>query len=157
MLYAMNGERLDGDPDSLDGYSLEVRNFLKVTMLVLINTGDVDRTRRTIQGMVNTGELKKPSEISDLKTLIHDFMNKHEAIRDLFNTDTGRILQRQDSEICEEILTQFYSQDIPVLGVHDSFIIASNFEKKLRSKMNEVFYNKFKAICHISQRGRKKT
>ena len=157
MLYALIGERLDGDPYSLDGYSDEIRKFLKVAMLILINTGDIERARRTIQGMVNTGELKKPSEISDLKALINNFMNKHEAIRDLFDSETGLILQRQDSEICEKVLTQFYAQDIPVLGVHDSFIIASNFEKKLHSKMNEVFYNKFRAICHISKKGRKKT
>jgi len=40
-------------------------------------------------------------------------------------------------------------KEIPVLSVHDSFIIASDLEKKLRSAMNETFYNKFKKICHI--------
>ena len=125
-------------------------------MLVLINTGDEEKTRKTIQGMINSGDIKKPSNINNLKTLIRDFMNKHEAIQDLFDVDTGLILQRHDSDICEDILSQFYNQDIPVLGVHDSFIIGSKYAQKLRSAMKEAFYNKFKVICEITQKGRKK-
>ena len=105
--------------------------------------------------MINNKEIKKPSEITNLKTLIRDFMNKHEPIKDLFDCDTGLILQRKDSEICESILSQFYSQDIPVLGVHDSFIIASDFEKKLEIAMKEAFYNKYGVICHVSKKGQK--
>ncbi len=84
-------------------------------------------------------------------------MNKHEPIRNLFDAETGLRLQRQDSDISEAILTIFSKQDIPILGVHDSYIVASEFKEKLRMAMKEVFYNKFKAICHISEKGSKKT
>jgi hypothetical protein len=126
-------------------------------MLVLINTGDVEKTRKSIQGMINSKELTKPAEVMNLKRLIQSIADKHSAILNLLDNDTGLKLQRLDSDITESIQMHFYDQDIPVLGVHDSFIVASDFENKLRAAMKEVFYNKFKKICQISKKGQKKS
>jgi hypothetical protein len=87
---------------------------------------------------------------------MRDFLHKHEPIIDLFSANTGLRLQRQDSDICDRILTYFSENDIPILGVHDSYIVGVEHEEKLRKTMEDVFYNKFKAICHISKKGQKK-
>jgi hypothetical protein len=48
ILYALSGEQLDEDPYSFSGYSPNVRGFLKIVMLVLINTGDEARARKAL-------------------------------------------------------------------------------------------------------------
>jgi hypothetical protein len=106
--------------------------------------------------MINSGELQRPPEITDLKILIQGFLKKHEPIKDLF-AKTGLKLQRLDSDISEDIMTHFCSLDIPILGVHDSYIVATIYEEKLRKAMKEVFYNKFNVICYVSKKGSKKT
>ena len=83
-------------------------------------------------------------------------MEKHSAIRDLFDNDTGLKLQRLDSDICESVLMEFYTKDIPVLSVHDSFIVSKNYETELFQAMERVFFNKFNKKCDISKKREKK-
>ena len=102
--------------------------------------------------MLNQKEIEKPSEVYSLKDLIKAFMEKHGPIRDLFDNDTGLKLQRLDSDICEAVLMDFYAKDIPVLSVHDSFIISKNYESELAQAMERVFSNKFNKKCDISKK-----
>jgi len=153
ILYALNDLPFNEDLYALKGYSTGIRGFLKMVMMVLINTGDVEKTRSAIQGMINSKKLYKPTEVTDIRKIIDSLIDKHSDIYNLFSNDTGLKLQRLDSDITESIQMIFYKQDIPVLSIHDSFIIASGFEKKLRIAMEETFYNKFKKICHVSKKG----
>ena len=155
ILYAINGIQLQEDPYSLNGCSHKIRNFLKVVMLILINTGDKEKARRALQGRINIGEIIKPRKIEDLKALIEAFIDKHSAIKNLFNSNTGLKLQRLDADICESVQMQFYQNGIPVLSVHDSFVINAVFEKKLHEIMEETFYNKFKKRCQVTKKGKK--
>jgi len=99
MLYALNDLPLNEDPYSLKGYSAEIRGFLKMVMLVLINTGDAEKTRSAIQGMINSKELSKPTEVTNLRKLIDSFIDKHCDIYNSFDNDTGLKLQRLDSDL----------------------------------------------------------
>jgi len=156
MLYALKGIQLEGDAYKLEGYSSEIRAFLKTVMLIRINTESDEHAIRAIQGLINKREIEKPSEVNSLKKLIQAFMEKHGPIRDLFDNDTGLKLQRLDSDICEDVLMEFYEKDVPVLSVHDSFIIGKNYESELAQDMERVFYNKFNKKCDISKKCRKK-
>ena len=152
MLYALKGIQLEGDAYKLKGYSHRIRNFLKTVMLIRINTESDEHAIRAIQGLINQREIEKPSEVYSLKDLIKAFMEKHGPIRDLFDNDTGLKLQRLDSDICEAVLMDFYAKDIPVLSVHDSFIISKNYESELAQAMERVFSNKFNKKCDISKK-----
>lgn len=155
ILYAINGIQLQEDPYSLNGCSHKIRDFLKVVMLILINTGDLEKARRALQGRINKGEIIKPREIEDLKVLIEAFIDKHSAIKNLFDSNTGLKLQRLDADICESVHKYFYQNGSPVLSVHDSFVVNAVFEKKLHEIMEEVFYNKFKKMCQVTKKGKK--
>lgn len=157
MLYALNGIQFEGDAYKLEGYSSEIRDFLKTVMLVRINTKSDEHAVRAIQGEINKREIEKPSEVYSLKDLIKAFMEKHSSIRDLFDNDTGLKLQRLDSDICEAVLMEFYAKDVPVLSVHDSFLIGKNYESELAQAMERVFYNKFNKKCQITKKGEKKS
>jgi len=155
ILYAINGIQLQEDPYSLSGCSHEIREFLKVVMLILINTGDKEKARRAIQNLINKGDIIKPREIEDLKVVIKAFIDKHNDIKNLFDSNTGLKLQRLDADICESVQMHFYQNGVPVLSVHDSFVINAIFEKKLYETMQEVFYNKFKKRCQVTKKGKK--
>ena len=152
MLYALKGIQLEGDAYKLEGYSSEIRAFLKTVMLIRINTESDEHAIRAIQGLINKREIEKPSEVNSLKKLIQTFMEKHGPIKDLFDNDTGLKLQRLDSDICEAVLMEFYEKDIPVLSVHDSFIIGKNYESELAQAMGRAFFNKFNKKCDISKK-----
>jgi len=156
MLYALKGIQLEDDAYKLKGYSPKIRDFLKTVMLIRINTENDEHAIKAIQGLINQRELKKPSEVNSLKDLIKAFMEKHNSIRDLFDNDTGLKLQRLDSDICEAVLMEFYEKDIPVLSVHDSFIIGKNYESELLQAMERAFVNKFNTKCDISKKRQKK-
>ena len=152
MLYALKGIQLEGDAYKLEGYSSRIRDFLKTVMLIRINTESDEHAIRAIQGLINQREIEKPSEVYSLKDLIKAFMEKHGPIRDLFDNDTGLKLQRLDSDICEAVLMDFYAKDIPVLSVHDSFIVSKDYESELAQAMERVFSNKFNKKCDISKK-----
>jgi hypothetical protein len=156
MLYALKGIQLESDAYKLEGYSSEIRDFLKTVMLIRINTESDELAIRAIQGLINQRKIEKPSGVNSLKKLIQAFMEKHSLIRDLFDNDTGLKLQRLDSDICEAVLMEFYEKDIPVLSVHDSFIIGKDYESELLQAMERVFFNKFNKKCDISKKRQKK-
>jgi hypothetical protein len=148
--------QFDGNFYNVEGYSDNCREFLKQVMLILMNNGDPERTRKAVQSDINKRKLRKPAEVKEIMPVIKALIDKHAAIKNHFDIDIGRRLQRLDSDVCDAVQTYFYNQDIPVLGVHDSFIIASEFEKKLEIAMKEAFFNKFKKMCNISKKGQKK-
>jgi hypothetical protein len=152
MLYALKGIQIESDAYKLEGYSSEIRAFLKTVMLIRINTESDEHAIRAIQGLINQRKIEKPSEVNSLKKLIQAFMEKHGPIRDLFDNDTGLKLQRLDSDICEAVLMEFYEKDIPVLSVHDSFIIGKDYESELLEAMERAFVNKFNKKCDISKK-----
>ena len=152
MLYSLKGFQLEGDAYKLEGYSSKIRNFLKTIMLIRINTRSDEHAVRAIQGLINQKKIEKPSCTYNLKDLVEAFMKKHNTIRELFDSDTGLKLQRLESDICEEVLIDFYVKDIPVLSVHDSFIIGKEYESDLSQSMERAFYNKFSKKCDISKK-----
>ena len=156
MLYAQKGIQFEGDAYELNGYSSKIRYFLKTVMLIRINTESDEHAIKVIQGLINQKEIEKPSEVHSLKDLIKAFMELHGPIRDLFDNDTGLKLQRCDSDICAAVLMEFYEKDVPVLSVHDSFIVGKNYETELAQAMERAFFNKFNKKCGISKKGQKK-
>jgi len=156
MLYALKGIQWEGDAYTLEGYSSETRGFLKEVVLIRMNNKSDEEAAKAIQGEINRGEIEKPPEVHNLRDLIKAFMEKHSPIRDLFDNDTGLKLQRCDSDLCEAVLMEFYEKDVPVLSVHDSFIISKNCETELAEAMERAFFNKFNKKCGISRKGRKK-
>jgi len=156
ILYAQRGLEPNGDLYNLSGYSEDYRGLIKRITFMLLNTGDKEKTRKSVQWEINRRNIKPPPGLSSIREMVDAVMVKHEAIADMFNKDIGKRLQRLDADISEDIFTYFSGQDVPILGVHDSFIIDAKNEEKLREVMKEVFFNKFKTVCHVSKKGKKK-
>ena len=84
--------------------------------------------------------------VKQLRQLILD---KHEPIKDSFFCGMGNKLQFRDSQLAEQIMLRFAKQDIPVLPVHDSFIIIRGLYSELVNVMHEEFEKMFGASIKI--------
>ena len=76
-------------------------------------------------------------------TLYQDMKKKHGRITKYINSDIGIWLQYEDSKLTEQILVHFTKQGIPVLPVHDSYIIPSAHAVELKAKMMEIYEKRF--------------
>jgi hypothetical protein len=54
----------------------------------------------------------------------------------------GLRLQRLDADIAEQVMLHFARQDIPCLGIHDSFIVPQRHEGELRETMIASYYRR---------------
>ena len=63
----------------------------------------------------------------------------HQRIADDFLTGLGRELMRVESSIALDVLYYFAAKGVPVLGVHDSFIVPHSYGKELRLVMQKCY------------------
>ena len=68
---------------------------------------------------------------------------KHAPIARRFFTEVGIELQRLESDIALGIITNLKAKGIVCLPIHDSFIVAREYEDELRFEMKNVYKSKF--------------
>ena len=56
-------------------------------------------------------------------------------LTDLFGTGIGLEFQRIDSDIAEATMLHFTNRNIPILPVHDSFVMHHGYEDELHNVM----------------------
>ena len=75
----------------------------------------------------------------NLKELVLALRDKHPKIADYFFKAKGIELQNIDALIAQNIIDKFTSEGIPVLCVHDSFIIQADKAEELEKQMTTAF------------------
>lgn len=154
MLYHERGIDYCDDPYSLpllvahEGKEgLEARHYregVKALTQALIN-GDSDGKpeRAKIEGFSF-----KPFTRPDVRRMIEE---KHESIIDAFGTGAGLHLQRRDSDLALDIITNMRKRGIIALPVHDSFIAPKSKEIALRGEMKGTYKEAFSFYPIIKQ------
>jgi hypothetical protein len=62
-------------------------------------------------------------------------LEKHEAIKDAFVSNAGKVIQRMDSDIALDVIVNLMDQDILALPIHDSFIVQAAHRQALHDQM----------------------
>lgn len=147
LLYAAEGIQYKGDPYSVVDKRPEARPFLKAILLCMLNAKNEITAERAANYWLYEAE---PTEQEELKKLgitrarpfIDKFMIEHEPIAHYFckGKDTGMRVMNKDSKIALDIVNHFAKQDIPILSVHDSFIV----QEKYREELLQVMKNEYK-------------
>jgi vacuolar-type H+-ATPase subunit F/Vma7 len=78
--------------------------------------------------------------------LLNAFIERNPEIGPYMNSDKGIKFMNTDSRVSDKIIDHFVQQDIPILCVHDSYIVPDQYEDELREQMTEAF----KAIIKVS-------
>lgn len=138
ILFAKHGLAIPEDPYALvpgiaDNDTL--RGHAKTTFLALLNAGK-----------------RGTSEPKDFDAAEHGMTKAtfQQSVRDafpmlpgIFGTGIGLRLQREDSDLAERIMLHFAAKGVPVLSVHDSFIIAAEHKDELVQVMRAVFHETY--------------
>ncbi|TIS23901.1 MAG: hypothetical protein E5X07_15770 [Mesorhizobium sp.] len=129
MLYAQVGQQLEGDAYAIDGIGPEFRPVVKTTTLKMINA---------------KGHIQPPLKSAlppgfSWKNLQEAILAKHKPIAEFFGSGEGIRLQRLDSDIAEEVIITMMDKGIPVLPIHDSFIVAEGHADQLSATMLDAY------------------
>jgi hypothetical protein len=149
----------DAEPPSgglylLDGYSKDIRKVIKNIFFKMLNSKSKEAAmgaiRAWLNGWAGVGIKKKkepqiPEELGNLKSgddldhLMEMVLTKHAPIRQYFyNPKISGILTNIDSQVTDHILRYFTSMKIPVLPIHDSYIIDARVIFHLQEYMHKV-------------------
>ena len=134
--------QLTGSDEKLRAKEAE-RLLIKTVMLVLINTKSEDTALKGIRKRIRelTGDQYShdyhPLKDVLLKKYIKAIRMKHKPIASYLAHSGGMELQYLDSQITEEIVNYFSMRGIPILCVHDSYIIWKEYLQDLRFQMNK--------------------
>ena len=72
--------------------------------------------------------------------IIKEFLKKHSAVKESYlrGKQYGDMIQCWEADIVFEIVLELVKRDIPVLTIHDSFIVQQRHEGLLKKLMSEV-------------------
>ena len=81
-----------------------------------------------------------PTKFKDkqLEALLQQFVNLNPHLEEDLCTDKGISLMNVDSMIAAYVINKFAEQNIPILTVHDSFIVQTDQQKTLKKYMEEA-------------------
>ena len=140
ILYADKGIVLEEDAYDI-GIGKEHRDIVKQSFNAMVQAKSKLTTPPIDIDWKSTGKTWKA-----LRQLILD---KHEPIKDSFFCGMGNRLQFKDSQLAERIMLHFAKRDVPVLPVHDSFIITRGLFSELVNVMHKEFEKMFQVPIKI--------
>ena len=102
----------------------EQRAIVKLLVLTAINAKTEESAYSAFRNDRPTGSLQKKSTNDELASLLTAFIDKHPHLRDDLCSDQGIRLMKIDSQITTEVLKASTELKVPILSVHDSYIIS---------------------------------
>lgn len=149
MLYHLNGMPCVTEPYEIPGvrdflddrFASEQRGFVKELTIRLINS---DGHQVRALGTATGDDIEREFGVRlhgalPLKVVLDVIRKFHAPVAKGLGRGVGLTLQNLDSEICDQIHHAMMGHDIPVLSVHDSFIVGRSAEDELRSAMIQFY------------------
>lgn len=140
------GVRLADDPYDLGELLLpdvittkeQQRAYVKLLVLMGINA---DSDKKAFQAFRNDDRQDKVANSLtniQLAAVLDAFIEKHPQFDGILNTGQALRLMNIDSQIANLVIDHFTQKDIPVLCIHDSFIIQYDREPELRRILDQA-------------------
>jgi len=144
LLSLESGKELTGDPYELEERIFAgvhpglQRTFIKRLTLTAINANSKDAAFRAFRDGFPTGHFGKSVTNDQLERLLAAFLEVHPHLKDRLFTDQGIRLMNLDSQITERVHRYFMDQAVPVLSVHDSYLIDYTRVAELKQVMADA-------------------
>lgn len=146
ILYAWEGIQYDGDPYAIIPDAPEMRQIIKKVFLALLNAKDeITAIRAGNKFLYDNRKYYNFMRKQGLKIkddLIPMFKEIHAPISHYFCKSTGLKVMNFDAKIALEIIKHFAGKRIPILAIHDSFIVF----KYLKDELKEVMQSSYKRL-----------
>jgi hypothetical protein len=135
MLYAHIGIKSPEEPYDV-GLDPKHRDIVKKAFNALINArGQIRKFSNPEKGPVFDDD--------EMGMTWSEFLNHiksyHPKLKDHFGTGIGLKYQRIDSDIAETTMLHFAKENVPILPIHDSFIMRKGYEETLSKVMADAF------------------
>ena len=111
------------------------RKRVKLLVLQAINASSRKSAFSAFRQNAKMGTPEKKLTNQYLQELLEAFLEEHPVLERFIATDAGVDLMRIDSDITEKIIAQMTKQKIPVLTIHDSYIVQRQHFSNLRIAM----------------------
>ena len=111
------------------------RKRVKSIILQAINANSRKAAFSAFRDNAKAGTPEKRLSNDYLERLLEAFLDEHPDLRRFIATDTGVDLMRVDGDITEEIIRLMTKRGIPVLTIHDSYIVERHRFADLRAVM----------------------
>ncbi|MDC3172894.1 hypothetical protein OA970_03830, partial [Alphaproteobacteria bacterium] len=149
LLYAKKGIDYNnlkkGDPyivAKLDMDNLKIkRKIVKTLFLTAINAKDERSCFQAVKSELQSEIPNFKFTFDNLNSILRQLKDNHSEIADDFCNGKGIGLLNLDSQIAEYIIEKFVAHEIPILCVHDSFIVSTKQDNFLRKTMVEAVQN----------------
>ncbi|WP_425417162.1 hypothetical protein [Oricola indica] len=115
------------------------RDLCKQLLLVALNAKDDNSTFQAFRDEAETGSPEKHLTNNDLAEVLDALREKHDPISNMIANDAGIDLMHQDSRIAELVIQHFTEKGIPILCIHDSFLVPFGLEDELHQTMTNAF------------------
>jgi len=147
MLYHLVGMDYRADPYGFG--SRRERPYLKLVSLVMINKKTRQGLLRAMKKTFAANQLDIPLD-EQIERMVVRFDAAHDRINRYFCSDIGLKLQHLDSQITSDILDYFLERGIPVLPIHDSYIVAERYGDELYEVMRDKYRDRmgFNPVVH---------
>lgn len=115
------------------------RNIVKLFLLLSLNASTEPSLFRAFRAELNYKEYPYSFTDDVLTELLQTIKEHHADIKHLICSGAGLRLMNIDSQMCEFVVSDFVKRDVPILTVHDSFIVPFGEEDNLNRLMKEAF------------------
>ena len=147
LAYGLEGLAPPADPYALNLSDARLsdkqqRSAVKLLALTAINAKDRKTAFMAFRNETNreqAGEENKISFTDDLlAVLLEGFLNENPSIAHYLCADKGVELMAIDGNITSRLIEHFTNKNIPILTVHDSYIVEFEYEDELIRVMNDA-------------------
>lgn len=148
MLYAQQGINYWTDVGE-DPYQFETPAFLKTEeqtrsvakqlLLTALNAKDARSAFGAFRQDAETGSREKRMRNEQLAYILDMLRERHKPIADRMASDAGIDLMNLDAKITERLIEDFTHDGIPILTIHDSYIVPNGLEEALERNMQKAF------------------
>ena len=149
LLYAQKGidywATIGEDPYLVDwpkgvDQSIDKRAAVKRLFLVAINAKDEKATFKGFRSQCDKGTPEKRLKDKELEEVLASIKAKHKPIADKIASGAGIDLMYLDSQITERIIKFFTEREIPMLSIHDSYVVPFGHDNALMREMQAAFF-----------------
>ena len=142
LLYGLKGVQPVDDPYTVETLneleSEEQRKYIKSLALMAINAESENKAFQAFRNEQPTGSIAKRYNNKQLRIMLDAFKEKNFVIRDDICTDIGVQLMNIDGKITSRLINHFTRRDIPILTIHDSYIVQNQYSCQLVQEMNRA-------------------
>jgi hypothetical protein len=158
LFHAMKGEGIPKQCRS-DPYAISDefdRDAIKMIITRLVNSSGRRGINKALElDFLHNGEIKGAlGEYSNIKKVLDIIYNVYPVLKEIKHKDIGKEIMFEESQIAQTVMKTFVDQDIPILCIHDSFIVPVSFEDMLKTAMVEAYKDHGYSLTPIVEKKR---